>query len=1449
MSQGHGKSNTYRELCNKFIGSGHVTSIQDVLSLAAANTGLAPATFVANTPVRVVVDGAQVWYVPIRSLPALLARMHFVRAKANRHGQGQLLAEDVMNSLGHLQRRVEEEEKLCDLLRATELSLMLECTGDRFPKYRLAKKPSHGDAGRVLERLSDYPTFKTDGQNSRTIGNKLVAAAFAGFGDMTGVLPELLQTIVSQPNQTTVYNCNHADAHFYSYGDFDGIEIVRTNDRDALLTLAYTPLPELGKVLVITEFRASTGKAAVADALFVKDAVVRWLLPQFVKATAPASLAFSKSLSAQPDESEQRLWVAGLFCMSQNGASDYGASLVHRGSGRNTQATAVKITDILAAFDKFLCNWQELSLENFRLSIAAQKSRLGGAASLSEDNGVSWRLYALRLAFAGEATLLLTRQMHGLKIWLAFLGVTLEQLTAWRESMSLLYPENLLERPAVYVRDDVFEQAAANFISSVFDLGVQRAKTLDGLTHAPPKAARPRDQVVAAPCVESKFSRGIQFVVPQPKEPIKFLKMDLSSDDSDFILDGSSDSERGKHPDQISDRQITALKADAAALTDEHVVEQLLLGKGDWPVAGEFPVLSDDEDAGPSRKKGHGKRAKPKAFGQGLEFSNNDGSAPKKKGPTLGYFVEELGSVAGLRFFRDDDDLRKSNLCSDDGNLVDTKNALRSADRVFVALQSEVSAYVRLMNALVDVTLEVAATVARDAQAVWPLLSNSFWISCVQAEFLLDVMPNNVNRAIRGVTMVDRKEEMRVFFQPEGGSGVGVLFNSAAVRESSLLALADVFRLAWQKVCGADPVARTFLTAIARSNGNTADSDLGNHIGSMIARSVKKNSRTLAVSILKSALIEDKCFGDGGAFDWTNRSVELFLCGIEKRSQVPADEDDAEGAAEDAAADLVKGDLVEFPSVTLRVSELVHCVRCCFDPDLQDDDEFDWCCYRDRAGQGVSMGSVCRMMNQLEDLFRATSGNAVWGGYVRTPVRQKLWRIGISSTELQFSPFFARLRESVGSVYQQPTWTDILRACSGSSFGLSSLAAGVWLVDGKSDSYARMHRILDSLVDENTQLVTDGVSLKLRTRRNLAEKERLTMGWKGAPAQVIGISRLCVAVDNQLTDRDINYSCFAELERVVEERRSLAKQPFSGVSSVFNLEEVWKMMEDRFDANGIVIRDEVANLLNSLNAPGDSLRKSRIFGCLPACIAARVLAPEVLDSLCVFSFDFGLCKWLGGGVVLPTDPATGDRTFQPFHVRGGEYHHRTGFNKCQSKRAKQGKEAPFDFEAKLRRALECGKTRLFQEVLRDMRGIADRVNGGRDFIVLVGDGGIGSGRSHRKPATKEFLKFLQEFVLVVQIPERNTSKLCPRCWSESAFFWDIHKPQKTFHRTEIRTKWCTSDHCCSAGGGAGFAYDRDTAAAVSFFNIFYSMVQGWGRPAAFQRSNGAFKLSPGVLSH
>ncbi len=338
---------------------------------------------------------------------------------------------------------------------------------------------------------------------------------------------------------------------------------------------------------------------------------------------------------------------------------------------------------------------------------------------------------------------------------------------------------------------------------------------------------------------------------------------------------------------------------------------------------------------------------------------------------------------------------------------------------------------------------------------------------------------------------------------------------------------------------------------------------------------------------------------------------------------------------------------------------------------------------------------------------------------------------------------------------QGRTWgsltTAAFKACACLNvYDYAELLADNAVCQAKRKAFERFHTIVEGLMDPNTQIISDGISLQLRIQkdRSVAAAERL--GWKGAPLEVRGVARLCRALDQQLGGA--GGGLMAALMAEVKQRRVAVKQANSGVERVYDWAAIGDAIEEAAQRQGVDVRATFAKILASGGdagggaAAGDSarspdmLRKSHLFAQLPAAIAARVVPPDLLAGTTTFCFDFGLCKWIGGGIMLPTDQGVdAERVFQPYTVRGGQYHHDVGVNRARSRRAK-GDVTP-TLEAKLRRMLECGKQRLFRNVLRDMRRIADAAHPGRDFIVIVGDGGIGMGRGHRRPATKEFLKF------------------------------------------------------------------------------------------------------------
>ncbi len=129
----------------------------------------------------------------------------------------------------------------------------------------------------------------------------------------------------------------------------------------------------------------------VADALFTHDYVVRSFVPLYVENYKPGSLVFAARLPTEERTAvQERDFLVGMFVLSQNGASDTGAALRHFAKGGTSYAHAVDATTILRHFDAYAASATvALSLEGFRLSCVAAKSRLGGAARLTEDKGAS----------------------------------------------------------------------------------------------------------------------------------------------------------------------------------------------------------------------------------------------------------------------------------------------------------------------------------------------------------------------------------------------------------------------------------------------------------------------------------------------------------------------------------------------------------------------------------------------------------------------------------------------------------------------------------------------------------------------------------------------------------------------------------------------------------------------------------------------------------------------------------------------------------------------------------------------------------------------------------------------------------------------------------------------------------------------------------------------------
>jgi hypothetical protein len=117
-------------------------------------------------------------------------------------------------------------------------------------------------------------------------------------------------------------------AHGYSYF-FDpsspATQIVSTTDCDAALQMGFAQKPEEGKFLVVKSFSKNvdgTFDIELYDALVAHDVVVRHFLPMFSKNVQTLNFCKTMENNVMVSSKEWKQFVAGLFVMSQNGASD-----------------------------------------------------------------------------------------------------------------------------------------------------------------------------------------------------------------------------------------------------------------------------------------------------------------------------------------------------------------------------------------------------------------------------------------------------------------------------------------------------------------------------------------------------------------------------------------------------------------------------------------------------------------------------------------------------------------------------------------------------------------------------------------------------------------------------------------------------------------------------------------------------------------------------------------------------------------------------------------------------------------------------------------------------------------------------------------------------------------------------------------------------------------------
>jgi hypothetical protein len=841
---GGGKSQTFRAVANAHIREGVATSLADLQRISSPNAAQPGAGAAAANPaaaiavsVRLVTDGAQQFHTTTNSVLATLLRKHYMREKANRDGHVQLQPADVDAALWPVQWRMDNVLSLRDIVGATDHLITVELTpGQRFPKYRAPVKPSDGDLGRVCRKLAKYPQAVTDGRRSSTLPDKVVQAAWRGRKDPTSTMGELVLYCVPdderQRQRTSVCNVLHGDAFFFDPA-VGGVQVVHTTDRDGLISLAFAPEPRPGTWLVVTEFDAATGRVCVADALVAHDALVRTFLPKFAQLHGDP-LVFARSLPAEPSNGQLRVWLAGMFVLCQNGATDTGARLRHRAK-EGTDIGTVGAPCILRQFDAFAAAAKEplLTFDGFQHHCEKHRTRLGGAARL-EDNGKPWNEYRIQLAFAGHAILAVTRQLHGLDRWLAFLDVNKSALQKFSEVRAMVIPDAkaLHDMRRVVLRDDLTARTASNFVD--FVAGVCERHAEQRVAYAAVyERRRPRPDAIDQRCVDAKYVKAGKFAVAMPVTvaAVTFDKMDISADagsgassdadagaDSDFVDDMSVSSDDDMANMRIHERVISRLAEDDAMDNIEGAMAHGLL----------IPMRSDDEDldnidnveaVAKKPKKKIKKGTAPRRGRRGDYIKEQDvepdEGGRKRKPDHSEYFVENVGSLAGQgRYWAKN-------------TTFDVAKALAVAHH----LKSTVGVYVERQNSLVDVLLGVAATLASTPDAIFPILSNDFWISVLQANLLLDVLVDGrLGQLPRSMDYT--RDNDGISFVPRGGQkgGITVWTDNPA---RAVQQLAAVIRVEFARV--AESVGlnelREITSSVAMSAGYTANKALGNLIG------------------------------------------------------------------------------------------------------------------------------------------------------------------------------------------------------------------------------------------------------------------------------------------------------------------------------------------------------------------------------------------------------------------------------------------------------------------------------------------------------------------------------------------------------------------------------------------------------------------------------------------
>jgi hypothetical protein len=138
------------------------------------------------------------------------------------------------------------------------------------------------------------------------------------------------------------------------------------------------------------------------------------------------------------------------------------------------------------------------------------------------------------------------------------------------------------------------------------------------------------------------------------------------------------------------------------------------------------------------KKKKKQTSSKGPTIGTGKKLQDNESNSgfekKKKKGAEAEYFVEDLGSLSGQ-------------------SLYWTENAkedekVQKAIQTSKILEKNVKEYAYCANRMLDVMFAVADRLSKQEDSVWPILSNAFWISVMQAELLLNIKNTEYLRGI-----------------------------------------------------------------------------------------------------------------------------------------------------------------------------------------------------------------------------------------------------------------------------------------------------------------------------------------------------------------------------------------------------------------------------------------------------------------------------------------------------------------------------------------------------------------------------------------------------------------------------------------------------------------------------------------------------------------------------